>query len=86
MRGRTDRIQDNTIKVKELQMQSTASIELTATVNEIVAQFPDTIAVYNRFGIDSCCGGGVPLADAARRDGADPNALLAALHDAIHRR
>ena len=67
-------------------MQSTTNIDIIATVNEIVAQYPDTIAVFNRFGIDSCCGGGVPLADAARRDGADLGALLAALQEAIARR
>jgi iron-sulfur cluster repair protein YtfE (RIC family) len=67
-------------------MQSTTNIDIVATINEIVAQYPDTIAVFNRFGIDSCCGGGVPLADAARRDGADLDALLAALQEAIERR
>ena len=67
-------------------MQSTTNIDIVATVNEIVAQYPDTIAVFNRFGIDSCCGGGVPLADAARRDGADLDALLASLQEAIARR
>ncbi len=67
-------------------MQSTTNIDIVATVNEIVAQYPDTIAVFNRFGIDSCCGGGVPVADAARRDGVDLDALLAALQEAIERR
>jgi regulator of cell morphogenesis and NO signaling len=61
-------------------MQSITSIDI-ATVKEIVAQYPETLAVFNRFGIDSCCGGGVPVADAARRDGADPDALLAALEE-----
>jgi regulator of cell morphogenesis and NO signaling len=64
-------------------MQSTTSIDIAATVNEIVAQYPETIAVFNRFGIDSCCGGGVPVPDAARRDGADVDALLVALQEAI---
>jgi regulator of cell morphogenesis and NO signaling len=55
------------------------SITDVITVKEIVAQYPETLAVFNRFGIDSCCGGGVPVADAARRDGADLDPLLAAL-------
>lgn len=54
----------------------------SATVNEIVAQHPETIAVFNKFGIDSCCGGGVPLRDAAHRDGAELDALLRALEEA----
>lgn len=49
------------------------------TVNQIVARYPDTVAVFNRFGIDTCCGGGVPPTDAAQRDGVDAAALNAAL-------
>jgi iron-sulfur cluster repair protein YtfE (RIC family) len=43
-------------------MLSTTHIDIASTVNEIVAQYPETMPVFNRFGIDSCCGGGVPLA------------------------
>ena len=67
-------------------MQSTTQIDIASTVNEIVAQYPETITVFNQFGIDSCCGGGVPVVNAARRDGADLDALLAALQEAIERR
>jgi regulator of cell morphogenesis and NO signaling len=65
---------------------TTTQVGESSTVNEIVAQYPDTISVFNQFGIDSCCGGGVPLADAAHRDGADVGALLAALQEVIERR
>jgi regulator of cell morphogenesis and NO signaling len=58
-------------------------VEAGATVNEIVVQYPETIAVFNRFGIDSCCGGGLPLRDAAHRDGAELEALLRALDEAL---
>lgn len=67
-------------------MQSTTRIDNESTVNEIVAQYPMSIEVFNRFGIDSCCGGGVPIADAARRDGADVDALVAALRAAVEHR
>ncbi len=50
-----------------------------ATVNQIIAQRPETVEVFNRFGIDACCGGAVPVSEAARRDGADPEALWKAL-------
>ncbi|HEX7049530.1 MAG TPA: DUF542 domain-containing protein [Longimicrobiales bacterium] len=53
------------------------------TVNEAIGRFPATVAVFNRFGIDACCGGAVPIADAARRDGADPDRLAEALEAAI---
>ena len=53
------------------------------TVNDVVARHPETVAVFNAFGIDACCGGAVPVREAARRDGADPDALLAALAAAV---
>lgn len=49
------------------------------TVNEIIREHPSTVEVFNRFGIDACCGGAVPVREAALRDGADPAALRAAL-------
>ena len=49
------------------------------TVNELIREVPLTIPVFNSFGIDSCCGGAVPVREAARRDGADVDALLVAL-------
>jgi regulator of cell morphogenesis and NO signaling len=52
------------------------------TVNEAIQRFPDTVAVFNRFGIDACCGGAVSIAEAASRDGADLEALLAELDEA----
>lgn len=50
------------------------------TVNEIVGLYPDSIAVFNEFGIDSCCGGAVALALAAERDGADLEQLIERLN------
>jgi regulator of cell morphogenesis and NO signaling len=67
-------------------MQRTTPIDNESTVNEIVAQYPASIEVFNRFGIDSCCGGRVRVADAARRDGADADAMLAALRAVVERR
>jgi regulator of cell morphogenesis and NO signaling len=65
---------------------TTTQIDKGSTVNEIAAQYPDSITVFNQFGIDSCCGGAVPLAEAAQRDGADVDELLAALQEVIDRR
>ena len=49
------------------------------TVNEVITQHPATVAVFNKHGIDSCCGGGLKLADVARKHRIDFIALLAEL-------
>ena len=54
-------------------------IDATVTVRQTMAQYPETKAVFAQFGVDTCCGSGVPILDAAHRDGADVDALLAAL-------
>ncbi|MBI1808674.1 MAG: DUF542 domain-containing protein [Gemmatimonadetes bacterium] len=56
-----------------------ATLDRTLTVNEIIARYPATIAVLNSFGIDTCCGGMTSLDEAAVRDGADADALFAAV-------
>lgn len=61
-------------------------LDLTLTINEIVARFPETIPVFNRFGLDTCCGGGVCVDEATRRDGIASNEVIAALRDAVEHR
>ena len=61
-------------------------LDFTLTINEIVARFPETIPVFNRFGFDTCCGGGVRVDDAARRDGIAADEVVAALREAVDRR
>jgi iron-sulfur cluster repair protein YtfE (RIC family) len=52
-------------------------------VNQVIRSFPETVAVFNRHGIEACCGGSAPVVEAARRDGADPEQLEADLRAAI---
>lgn len=52
------------------------TIDPALTVNDLITRDPRTIDVFNRFGIDTCCGSGVPIPDAARRDGVDEGRLL----------
>lgn len=54
-----------------------------STVNEVIRSHPATVEVFNRFGIDACCGGAAPVRAAALRDGADAAALWDALVDAV---
>ena len=60
--------------------QHTTKFTGEQTVNEILQQCPQTVSVFNEFGIDSCCGGGVPIAVAAERDGVDQQELLERLN------
>jgi iron-sulfur cluster repair protein YtfE (RIC family) len=53
------------------------------TVNEMVAQAPATLAVFNRLGIDACCGGAVSLEAAAARDGVELDQLLDELEGVV---
>lgn len=61
----------------------TPRIDPTCSVNEVLRRHPATAAVFNSFGVDACCGGASSLTDAALRDGADPDALYAALEAAV---
>ena len=57
-------------------------IDASVTVRETMSRHPETKDVFARFGLDTCCGSGVPIIDAAKRDGADLDALLDALRAA----
>lgn len=53
------------------------------TVNEVIRLAPEAVTVFGRYGIDSCCGGGLPVEEAARRHGADLDELLRALGELL---
>jgi regulator of cell morphogenesis and NO signaling len=64
------------------QIDAPAEITAGMTVNEIISKHPETIAVFSRHRIDSCCGGALPLAEVARKHRLDFIALLAELEQA----
>jgi regulator of cell morphogenesis and NO signaling len=66
-------------------IESEKGIGAERMVNEVIRTHPATIAVFNRFGIDTCCGGAAPIDEAAMRDGADPETLLTALNEVVGR-
>jgi len=57
-----------------------AAVDLaTLSVNEVIRRYPASVEVFNRYGVDACCGGAASVTDAATRDGVDVNVLLAEL-------
>ena len=55
---------------------------LSATVAELLLERPERMRLFERLGIDYCCGGDRPIADACRERGLDP-ATFATLLDAL---
>lgn len=50
-----------------------------ATINSITHKYPDTIAIFADYGIDSCCGGEKTLDEVARRHGLPLDEIVARL-------
>jgi regulator of cell morphogenesis and NO signaling len=55
------------------------------TVRDLVGRYPQTRPVFEKHGIDYCCGGGKSLADATRQCGQELSKLIEALQDALDR-
>jgi len=53
-------------------------------VKDIVVQYPETREVLEKLGIDYCCGGKTPLAQAAQQAGLSIDQVLADLDRALH--
>jgi regulator of cell morphogenesis and NO signaling len=58
-------------------------IALEWTVNTTIRRFPQTIPVFNEFGVDSCCGGEASLEQAAAEAGVEAARLIDALVDVV---
>jgi hypothetical protein len=58
-------------------------IDPSATLNEIVAQHPQTMPVFQRVGLDTCCGGALPLQVAVEHHQLNLGDVVAALEHAI---
>jgi iron-sulfur cluster repair protein YtfE (RIC family) len=60
-------------------------IDPEATLDELVAAEPRLLTVLHRCGLDTCCGGALPLREAARRHELSLDAFLAELGAAAER-
>ena len=57
----------------------TGAITGDATVRDVLTAHPAAVSVLHTYGIDTCCGAGASLRDAARTAGAELNAILISL-------
>ena len=57
-------------------------IEASKTVGQLVAERPSRARVFERLGIDFCCGGKIPLSDACTQRELDTDKIVAALREA----
>src|ERR1039457_6242285 len=53
------------------------------SVGQIAAEFPASVRVFEKYGIDFCCGGKIPVTEACGRKGLDPAVLLAEIDQAV---
>jgi regulator of cell morphogenesis and NO signaling len=58
------------------------SVDLQTTVGELVKQRPDRSRIFERFEIDYCCGGKLPLAQACENQQLDAQIVLQKLSEA----
>lgn len=63
---------------------TTATLE-TMQISKVVEVYPETMAVFTRYGLDMCCGGSHTIADAARLHEIKSDELTGALLDTINR-
>jgi len=52
------------------------------TLNEVIRKYPSTMGVFNRYNVDSCCGGARSIKAMAQEDKVDVNAFIESLKDA----
>ena len=62
---------------------TTPEITLDMTVNSIVETSPETLPVFQSYGIDTCCGGALPVAEVAAKHKLDSEKLLKDLQYAV---
>lgn len=59
------------------------NVDCSTSVNAVLARYPSTGPVFHRFGLDTCCGGRLSVADAARAADVDAETLCGALEEVI---
>jgi regulator of cell morphogenesis and NO signaling len=63
-------------------MKSGADITADMRINDVVRLHPETVRVFDEFGMDACCGGARPIAEAAALHHLDVDQIVEALNAA----
>jgi iron-sulfur cluster repair protein YtfE (RIC family) len=63
---------------------SLASLE-RMQISQVIEDYPETMVVFHNYGLDMCCGGSHPVAEAARLHEIPCDELTTALLDSINR-
>jgi iron-sulfur cluster repair protein YtfE (RIC family) len=53
--------------------------DTSLSINEIIRRIPASVAVLNAYGIDTCCGGEISLAESSKEIGVAPENILRAI-------
>jgi len=62
---------------------TTIQLDCALSVNDTVERYPATSAIFDAYGIDTCCGGGISVEEAAKGASVDPRQLCAELEEAV---
>ena len=54
----------------------------TKTVRELAVELPNAARVFEKLGVDYCCGGDIPFTKACEKAGLDPDRVLASIQEA----
>ena len=60
-----------------------ADVTLQTRVNKITKEHPELLGLLVKMGLEACCGGAAPLAEAAREAGRNPDEVLEAVRRAL---
>jgi len=63
--------------------QHGATFDASDPLNAIVARYPQTLPVFHQLGLDTCCGGTLPLGVAAEHHQLDLDQVIALLEAVV---
>jgi regulator of cell morphogenesis and NO signaling len=60
-----------------------ATLTKEMIINDVIRKFPNTMKVFSKFKVDSCCGGGESIDTTAKVGGADVPQLMIELNEEV---